>query len=131
VTGRDARPRACWSETPFWRRARSSAALSNAHLRYWRALSRMGATANRLARPSSRENSSNVRVPCSQARSSPALRNSIWSIWSHVMSSPSPTCEPPLSRTTIEILVNPPEVSRTSGRSSQRSTTSGSPATCA
>jgi hypothetical protein len=47
------------------------------------------------------------------------------------MSSPSPACEPPVSRTTIETLVNPPEVSRTSGRSSQRSMTSGSPATCA
>jgi len=45
------------------------------------------------------------------------------------MSSPSPVCPPPLSRTTIETFVNPLVVSRTSGSSSQRSTTTGNEAT--
>jgi hypothetical protein len=45
------------------------------------------------------------------------------------MSSPSPLWPPPVSRTTIETLVNPLVVSRTSGSSSQRSITTGSPAT--
>ena len=77
--------------------------------------SRIGSTGKRLANPSSVENSSNVRAPCSHERSPPPLSSSIWSIWSQVMSSPSPTWPPPISRTTIETFVNPPEVSRTSG----------------
>src|SRR5215216_6819161 len=45
------------------------------------------------------------------------------------MSSPSPSWPSPVSRTTIEILVNPLEVSRASGSSSQRSIRRGSSAT--
>jgi hypothetical protein len=45
------------------------------------------------------------------------------------MSSPCPSWPSPVSRTTIETLVNPLEVSRTNGRSSQCSIRTGSSAT--
>src|SRR5947207_12716375 len=45
------------------------------------------------------------------------------------MSSPCPSWPSPVSRTTIESLVNPPEVSRVNGSSSQRSIRRGNSAT--
>src|SRR5215203_4097260 len=45
------------------------------------------------------------------------------------MSSPCPSWPSPVNRTTIETLVNPPEVSRANGRSSQRSIRRGNSAT--
>ena len=110
------------SERPFWRRARSSAALSNAHLRYL-----AGAVADRGDRGMVGQAEQPRELveragPVQPGELVPASEElDLVDLVPRDVLALAGVRSRRRSRTTIETLVNPPDVSRTSGRSSQPS----------